>query len=247
VAVVGARSATPQGVRNAEEFARSLSEAGLQVVSGLALGIDAAAHRGGLAGPGGSLAVIGTGADRIYPARNEALARQLAEEGAVVSDLPLGSGPLAHHFPRRNRIIAGLAKGVLVVEAAVQSGSLITARLAVECSREVFAIPGSIHAPLAKGCHQLIREGAKLVESAAHILEELRLDEPERALALDLPLPELAGDEARVWDALGTEATEMDLLLQRTSLTPEALYAILLTLELEGRLARLPGGRLQRL
>lgn len=247
VAVVGARSATPQGVRNAEDFARSLSEAGLQVVSGLALGIDAAAHRGGLAGPGGSLAVIGTGADRIYPARNEALARQLAEEGAVVSDLPLGSGPLAHHFPRRNRIIAGLAKGVLVVEAAVQSGSLITARLAVECSREVFAIPGSIHAPLAKGCHQLIREGAKLVESAAHILEELRLDEPERALALDLPPPALEGDEARVWDALGVEATEMDLLLQRTSLTPEALYAILLTLELEGRLARLPGGRLQRL
>ena len=173
IAVVGARSATPQGEANAESFSRALSEAGLCIVSGLALGIDAAAHRGGLAGPGSTVAVIGTGADRIYPARNAALARQIAEAGVIVSEFPLGIGPLAHNFPRRNRLIAGLAQGVLVVEAALKSGSLITARLATDCGREVFAIPGSIHSPVARGCHQLIRDGAKLVESAEDILEEL--------------------------------------------------------------------------
>lgn len=141
LAVVGARNATPQGEANAESFSRALSEAGLCIVSGLALGIDAAAHRGGLAGPGSTVAVIGTGADRIYPARNAALARQIAEAGVIVSEFPLGIGPLAHNFPRRNRLIAGLAQGVLVVEAALKSGSLITARLATDCGREVFAIP----------------------------------------------------------------------------------------------------------
>jgi DNA processing protein len=175
LAVVGARNATPQGEANAESFSRALSEAGLCIVSGLALGIDAAAHRGGLAGPGSTVAVIGTGADRIYPARNAALARQIAEAGAIVSEFPLGIGPLAHNFPRRNRLIAGLAQGVLVVEAALKSGSLITARLATDCGREVFAIPGSIHSPVARGCHQLIRDGAKLVETAVDILDELRL------------------------------------------------------------------------
>ena len=247
VAVVGARSATPQGEANAEAFATVLSQGGLGIVSGLALGIDAAAHRGGLAGPGSTVAVIGTGADRIYPARNATLARRIAEAGAIVSEYPLGTAPLAHNFPRRNRIIAGLAKGVLVVEAALKSGSLITARLATDCGREVFAIPGSIHSPVARGCHQLIRDGAKLVESAEDILEELRLDVC-RTAAPAAPMPGPADDEnAPVIAALGHDPVDMDTLVQRTSLTPEALYAILLTLELEGRVSRLPGGRFQRL
>jgi DNA processing protein len=247
IAVVGARSATPQGEANAEAFSTALSAAGLTIVSGLALGIDAAAHRGGLSGPGSTVAVIGTGADRIYPARNAELARRIAESGVIISEFPLGIGPLAHNFPRRNRLIAGLASGVLVVEAAVKSGSLITARLATDCGREVFAIPGSIHSPLARGCHRLIRDGAKLVESAADILEELRLAPPEVAPARDLALFEGSGDEARVLDAVGHDPVDVDTLVHRTSLTPEALYAILLTLELEGRVSRLPGGRLQRL
>lgn len=247
LAVVGARSATPQGEANAEAFASVLSRAGLVVVSGLALGIDAAAHRGGLAGAGRTVAVIGTGADRIYPARNGELARRIAAEGAIVSEFPLGTGPLTHNFPRRNRLIAGLARGVLVVEAAVKSGSLITARLAAECGREVFAIPGSIHSPLARGCHRLIRDGAKLVECADDILEELSLAVPEAAPALDPPVAEAVGEEALVLQAAGHDPVDIDLLVHRTSLTPEALYAILLTLELEGRVARLPGGRFQRL
>ena len=247
LAVVGARNATPQGEANAEAFSRSLSEAGLCIVSGLALGIDTAAHRGGLAGPGATVAVIGTGADRIYPARNAALARQIAEAGAIVSEFPLGSGPLAHHFPRRNRLIAGLAQGVLVVEAALKSGSLITARLATDCGRDVFAIPGSIHSPVARGCHQLIRDGAKLVETAADILDELRLAPREAAPARDLAPEEGGGDEARVMQAMGHDPVDVDTLVQRTTLTAEALYAILLALELDGRVSRLPGGRLQRL
>jgi len=247
IAVVGARSATPQGEANAEAFATSLSRAALCIVSGLALGIDAAAHRGGLSGPGSTVAVIGTGADRIYPARNAALARRIAEAGAIVSEFPLGTAPLAHNFPRRNRLIAGLASGVLVVEAALKSGSLITARLATDCGRDVFAIPGSIHSPVARGCHRLIRDGAKLVEAASDILEELRLAPPEAAAAGDSALPAVAGDEARIFAALGHDPVDMDTLVHRTSLTPEALYAILLELELDGRVSRLPGGRLQRL
>ena len=247
IAVVGARSATPQGEANAEAFATSLSQAALCIVSGLALGIDAAAHRGGLAGPGSTVAVIGTGADRIYPARNAALARRIAEAGAIVSEFPLGTAPLAHNFPRRNRLIAGLASGVLVVEAALKSGSLITARLATDCGRDVFAIPGSIHSPVARGCHRLIRDGAKLVEAASDILEELRLAPPESAAAFDSALPAVEGEEARIFAALGHDPVDMDTLVHRTSLTPEALYAILLALELDGRVSRLPGGRLQRL
>lgn len=247
LAVVGARNATPQGEANAEAFSAALSSAGLSIVSGLALGIDAAAHRGGLAGAGRTVAVIGTGADRIYPARNAALARRIAEAGAIVSEFPLGSGPLAHHFPRRNRLIAGLSRGVLVVEAAVKSGSLITARLAGDCGREVFAIPGSIHSPLSRGCHRLIRDGAKLVESASDILEELRLPASEVAPQQALGPVEGGGDEGGVLTALGHDPVDMETLVHRTSLTPEALYAILLTLELDGRVSRLPGGRLQRL
>lgn len=247
LAVVGARNATPQGEANAESFSRALSEAGLCIVSGLALGIDAAAHRGGLAGPGSTVAVIGTGADRIYPARNAALARQIAEAGAIISEFPLGIGPLAHNFPRRNRLIAGLAQGVLVVEAALKSGSLITARLATDCGREVFAIPGSIHSPVARGCHQLIRDGAKLVETAVDILDELRLAPREAAPQLASAPDDAEGDEALVIGAMGHDPVDMDALVQRTNLTAEALYAILLALELDGRVSRLPGGRLQRL
>lgn len=247
LAVVGARNATPQGEANAEAFSAALSATGFGIVSGLALGIDAAAHRGGLAGDGRTVAVIGTGADRIYPARNAVLARRIAEAGAIVSEYPLGSGPLAHHFPRRNRLIAGLSCGVLVVEAAVKSGSLITARLAGDCGREVFAIPGSIHSPLSRGCHRLIREGAKLVESASDILEELHFPVPKAAPQQESGPIGGAGDEGRVLTAMGHDPVDMDVLVRRTSLTPEALYAILLALELDGRVSRLPGGRLQRL
>ena len=245
LAIVGARSATPQGAANARAFAHSLSEAGLTIVSGLALGIDAAAHMGALEGPSATIAVIGTGADRIYPARNQALARRIAAEGLILGEFPLGTQALRHNFPRRNRLIAGLARGVLVVEAAIASGSLITARLAGEIGREVFAIPGSIHSPLSRGCHRLIRDGAKLVEAAADILEEL--DWPGRlAPATALDEPELTRDEAALLDALGHDPVDGDTLLQRSGLTAESLSAILLTMELDGRLARLPGGRFQR-
>jgi DNA processing protein len=239
--IVGSRNATPQGERDAEAFAHTLSDAGLTIVSGLALGIDAAAHRGGLAGAGSSVAVVGTGLDRIYPAKNKALAHLLAEIGLIVSEFPLGTPPLPGNFPRRNRIISGLSRGVLVVEAAPDSGSLITARVATEQGREVFAIPGSIHSPLARGCHALIQQGAKLVESAADILDELawqqRLAPPS--------LPESITDPLLA--AFDGAPTTLDTLAQRTGLTLDALSAKLLTLELEGRIASLPGGRYQKI
>ncbi|MDG3066203.1 DNA-processing protein DprA [Thauera mechernichensis] len=272
IALVGARSATAQGEANAEAFARELAAQGFTIVSGLALGIDAAAHRGALAAGtagGGTIAVIGTGIDRIYPARNATLARDIARCGVVVSEFPLGTPPLQHNFPRRNRLIAGLGQGVLVVEAALNSGSLITARLATECGREVFAIPGSIHSPLSRGCHRLIREGAKLVETAEDVVEELRgrlgwaaPERPhtaagrrrrERKDAASTPptvsQAELAldGEAARVLQIIGHDPVDIDTLAQRCSLTVDALYAILLPLELDGLLARLPGGRLQRI
>lgn len=238
--IVGSRNATPQGVRDAEAFAHALSDAGLTIVSGLALGIDAAAHRGGLAGAGSSIAVVGTGLDRVYPAKNKALAHRLAETGLILSEFPLGTPPLPHHFPRRNRLISGLARGVLVVEAAPDSGSLITARVAVEQGREVFAIPGSIHSPLSRGCHALIKEGAKLVESAADILDELAW--PHRLAA---PVFAETGADP-VLDALDGAPVTLDVLALRTGLTLDALSAKLLALELEGRIAALPGGRYQK-
>jgi DNA processing protein len=278
LAIVGARSATPQGIANAEAFARALGEAGLTIVSGLAVGIDAAAHRGALAHTAGTtVAVIGTGADRVYPARHRALAHQIAARGAIVSEYPLGAPPLPQHFPRRNRLIAGLARGVLVVEAAVGSGSLITARLAADSGREVFAIPGSIHSPLARGCHRLIRDGAKLVETAEDVLEELRGSVPAGGLpaaATTHPAPVRAAartgtaapaaaaapppgrDTLRlppdpqalhVLEAAGHDPVDVDTLALRCGLTLDALYAILLPLELDGHISRLPGGRFQRL
>ncbi len=245
LAIVGSRNATPQGVATAEDFARHLSAAGLTITSGLALGIDAAAHRGGLAGPGSTVAVIGTGADRIYPSANEALARRIAEEGAIVSEFPLGTPALAANFPRRNRIIAGMSRGCLVVEAAERSGSLITARLAAEAGREVFAIPGSIHSPLSRGCHKLIRQGAKLVERTEDILEELRWE----AAVAPPPAAETPPDapaDARLLEAMGFDPCSLDVLVERTGLTADRVLAMLLPLELDGHVAQLPGGRYQR-
>lgn len=244
LAVVGSRHASPQGAINAETFARVLADAGLTVVSGMALGIDAAAHRGGLAGSGSSLAVLGTGADIVYPARNRELAHELAARGALVSEFPLGARPLAAHFPRRNRLISGLSLGCLVVEAAVDSGSLITARLAAEQGREVFAIPGSIHSPLARGCHALIKQGAKLVESAADVLEELRLPAPRSPGAV---MAEDDGDAGALLAALGDDPCDRDTLAARAGLSAAETAAWLTRLELEGQVAVLPGGLYQRI
>ena len=242
LAIVGSRNATPQGRRDAEAFARTLAEAGLTIVSGLAEGIDAAAHEGGLLGNGSGVAVVGTGLDRVYPARHRDLAHRLAATGALVSEFAIGTPPKPGHFPRRNRLISGLAVGVLVVEAAPQSGSLITARLAGEQGREVFAMPGSIHSPLAKGCHRLIKQGAKLVESAEDILEELRWQWTPPPVAD----PAGAAGDALL-ELLGAEPVGLDALAAASGLTVDRLSAMLLTLELEGRVAQLPGGRYQRL
>lgn len=251
LAVVGSRNATAQGERDATAFAEALGHAGLTIVSGLALGIDAAAHRGALATAAGTVAVIGTGADRLYPARNEALARAIAEQGVILSEFPLGTPALAANFPRRNRVIAGLGLGCLVVEAAPRSGSLITARLAAEAGREVFAIPGSIHSPLSRGCHQLIRQGAKLVESAQDILEELRWNSmpPGKVGAGETAtsLSEAEDKEEQVLTVMGRAPCDLDTLAARSGLTPAGLLAMLLPLELGGRIAQLPGGLYQRL
>src|SRR5690606_15635816 len=257
LAVVGARSATPGGCDNARAFARHLAGHGWCVVSGLAQGIDAAAHEGALqagAQGAGTVAVMGTGIDRVYPARHRDLAHQIAAHGARVSELPLGMGPLPHHFPRRNRLVAGLARGVLVVEAARQSGSLITARLAGESGREVFAIPGSIHSPLSRGCHALIRQGAKLVETAQDITDELgAATRAGRAKASGVATPDeasgpgTAAPESPLLRALGFDPLHLDALQARTGLDIATLNVQLLELELAGHVARLDGGRFQRL
>ncbi|MDR1350993.1 MAG: DNA-processing protein DprA [Zoogloeaceae bacterium] len=253
IAVVGSRNATPQGLKIAEDFAHTLADAGFVLISGLALGIDAAAHSGALASQRAesTVAVIGTGADRLYPARNQALARRIVEHGAIVSEFPLGTPALAANFPRRNRVISGLARGVLVVEAATESGSLITARLACEQGREVFAIPGSIHSPLSRGCHRLLRQGAKLVESAQDILEELGAyltpPSPPSVVAPSSPTDVAATEESRVLTHLGYDPCTLDELALRAELPADALLALLLNLELAGRIAPLPGNRYQRL
>lgn len=241
IAIVGSRNATVQGALDARRFACALASAGHVVVSGLALGIDAAAHEGALDG-GTTVAVIGTGADIVYPSSHRALAHRIVERGAIVSELPLGTTASAHQFPRRNRIIAGLSRGVLVIEAAARSGSLITARLASECGREVFAMPGSIHSPLSKGCHQLIRHGAKLVESVHDVLEELGASAP--AAGADTPHEPPETDPLLA--LIGFDPVLPDDLAARAGCTPARLSALLLDLELAGRVARLPGGRVQR-
>lgn len=252
IAVVGSRNATAQGVSNAEKFSQVLSEAGWTIVSGLALGIDAAAHQGGLRGAhndaGSTVAVIGTGADIVYPARNRSLAHQIADAGCIISEYPLGMPAIAVNFPRRNRIISGLARGVLVIEAAAQSGSLITARMAAEQGREVFAIPGSIHSPLAKGCHQLIKQGAKLVESAQDILEELSQFQPAKPgiPASSGATPEITADDPLL-DAMGFDPVGPDALVARCGLDAAILSARLLDLELAGLIEMLPGSQYRRI
>ena len=260
VAIVGSRDATPQGVENARTFAQVLSEHQLTIVSGLAQGIDGAAHEGGLAGAGSTVAFVGTGLDRVYPAVHRKLMRRIAEEGLVASEYPLGANALAHNFPRRNRLIAGITRGTLVVEAALESGSLITARMALEEGRDVFAIPGSIHSPQSRGCHRLIQEGAKLVETADDVLRELRFGLPSEtrratlspaqpslfATAATLPDDEASGPDAPLRAALGHDPVTFDALAARTGMAPDQLAARLLELELTGVVQRLPGGLLQR-
>lgn len=258
VAVVGARNATAGGTANARAFSRALSGAGWTVVSGLALGIDAGAHDGALAGGAGTVAVLGTGADVVYPSRHRTLAHRIAEDGAVLSELPLGTAPLPGLFPRRNRLIAGMSRGVLVIEAAIQSGSLITARQAGEFGRDVFAIPGSIHSPLAKGCHALIRQGAKLVETAEDVLSELPpvehpLDPSTRPMSasphtlVDVYRPMTdSPDQDPVLGAIGHEPVLPDTLATHLGMPVGELGARLVMLELAGRLQRLPDGRVAR-
>jgi len=246
LAIVGSRNPTPLGRETAQRFAAHLAECGLLITSGLAFGIDAAAHQGALTG-GRTIAVMGTSLDRVYPAQHRDLAHAIAERGALVSEFPTGASLAAGNFPQRNRLISGLALGVLVVEAAARSGSLITARLALEQGREVFAVPGSIHNPLAKGCHALIRQGAKLVETAEDILEELgalAATTHETALGPSVtpsaaPLDE---DYRQLLVAMGDEPVGIDLLVDRCRLTAEAVSSMLLILELEGYVAAIPGG-----
>ncbi|SOD40616.1 DNA-processing protein DprA [Nitrosovibrio sp. Nv4] len=258
LAIVGSRNATPQGIANAEAFAEAASNAGLCIASGMASGVDAAAHRGGLRGSAASIAVVGTGLDIVYPASNRKLAHELAEKGMLISEFPLGTPAIASNFPRRNRIISGMSHGCLVVEAALRSGSLITARQALEQGREVFAIPGSIHSPLSKGCHALIKEGAKLVESADDILDELAggsgrsgglggSGQGRAAGGAAHDVDELQGSEPLLLRHLGHDITDIDTLCVRSGLTIETVSAMLLAFELDGVVASLPGGRYQRL
>ncbi|HEY0878080.1 MAG TPA: DNA-processing protein DprA [Zeimonas sp.] len=261
LAIVGSRHATPGGEADAHDFAAALADEGLTICSGLARGIDAAAHRGALESRAGTVAVVGTGVDRVYPAAHRALARAIAQRGAIVSELPLGTGVQRANFPRRNRVIAGLSLGVLVVEAAPHSGSLITARHAAEYGREVLAIPGSIHSPVARGCHRLIREGAKLVESTEDVLMELRgqmrghaaaagrmqQDRAHSAQARGRAAAPPGGPAARaVLSAMGWDPADPDTLVARTSLAAGDVAAALLELELAGVVTRWDDGRYMR-
>ncbi|MFI5443838.1 DNA-processing protein DprA [Polaromonas sp. UC242_47] len=247
LAMVGSRNPTPPGEANARQFAKVFGEAGLCVVSGMALGVDGAAHDGALLGGGITLAVVGTGLDRVYPKQHLDLAHRIAQQGLIISEFPLGTPPLTANFPKRNRIISGLAQGTLVVEAALKSGSLITARLAAEQGKEVFAIPGSIHSPQSRGCHALIKQGAKLVESAQDVLEELKLphaaaDPPDSGTDADAP-----PTEHPLLSAMGFDPVSLDALQARTGLATAELQAQLLALEMADAIARLPGGLFQRM
>ena len=261
VAIVGSRNPTPQGAQTAEQFGEALCAAGLCVVSGLALGVDGAAHKGALHGGASSatdgkhwhtVAVVGTGLDRVYPRQHQTLASQIALHGLLISEYHLDTAPLAHHFPKRNRIIAALGLGTLVVEAALKSGSLITAKMALDLNREVLAIPGSIHATQSHGCHALIRQGAKLVENAQDVLEELQLA-PQQQVNLFAEALEAEDDAGASGDGhpllihMGFAPVSLDALQARCGLDTATLQAQLLTLELDGAVGRLPGGLFQRL
>ena len=255
LAMVGSRNPTGSGRQTATEFARHLSATGLIITSGLALGIDAASHQGALDAGGATIAVMGTGLDRVYPARHRDLARQIAEQGALVSEFPVGTPPLAENFPRRNRIISGLSLGTLVVEAALRSGSLISARNAGEQGREVFAIPGSIHNPLARGCHLLIRQGAKLVETAQDVIDELGAmagacrDQTTAGQSNDYPgtARELDSEYQQLLDIIEFDSISVDQLVTRSGLTPAEVSSMLLQLEMSGYIASSPGGIYNRL
>jgi DNA processing protein len=250
VAIVGSRSATAAGREAAFSFAARLAAHGFAVTSGLATGIDAAAHRGALAAGGVTIAVCGTGLDRVYPSEHARLADQIAATGALVSEFPTGTPPVPHNFPRRNRMMSGLSRGVLVVEAAARSGSLITARLAGEQGREVMAVPGSIHNPLARGCHRLIKEGAALVESVDDVLAALGASRLESASgareSAGIPQGELDSDVEMLLNALGFGPTDLDRLVERTGMSARSVLSKLQLLELEGRVEILAGGRYSR-
>ncbi len=255
LAVVGSRNPTPGGRQTAHDFAVALAAAGLTVTSGLALGIDAAGHEGALAAGGRTVAVSGCGLDRVYPSRHRDLAHRIAAHGALISEFPPGAPPLPEHFPRRNRIISGLSLGTLVIEAALRSGSLITARLAADQGREVFAVPGSIHSPLSRGCHALIRQGAKLVETAADVLEELNGTVFAQMGAGDLVglrdregivsgiAVSLEPEHEQLLSCLAYEPASVDQLVERSGLTPEVVSSMLLIMELEGYVTCSAGGR----
>lgn len=243
IAVVGSRNASPQGEKNAEDFSQALAQHGYTIISGMALGIDGAAHRGALKATGATIAVVGTGLDIVYPAKHRELAHLIAERGLIISEFPLGTPSKAQNFPRRNRIISGLSLGCLVVEANVQSGSLITARLAAEQGREVFAIPGSIHSPVSKGCHQLIKQGAKLVDNIQDVVDELGIISRDNIFS-EQQKPVEANP---LLVSMGFDPVTMEALIERSGLTSENLSAMLLMLELENKVASLPGGRYQRL
>jgi DNA processing protein len=250
LAIVGSRNPTPQGESNARAFAKAFASAGICVVSGLALGIDGAAHNGAIEGGGQTIAVVGTGLDRVYPKKHLELAHRIARQGMIVSEFALGMPPLTANFPRRNRLISGLSRGTLVVEAALKSGSLITARLASEQGKDVFAIPGSIHSPQSRGCHALIKQGAKLVELAQDVLEEL---DWAASGSSPVQLQSIGGEDPAdpalrsLLLALGYDAVGLDAVQARTGLDTPRLQAQLLELELSGQIARLPGGLYQRL
>ena len=253
VAVVGSRNPTPQGLANARKFAECFVQSGLTVVSGLALGVDAAAHEGALdaatAGQFPTIAVVGTGLDQVYPSRNLQLCERIVQRGLVIGEYPIGTPPLAANFPRRNRIIAALSLGTVVVEAALKSGSLITARQALEQGKEVFAIPGSIHSPQSRGCHALLKQGAKLVETAQDVLEELPLARQGRVVPTESAADstEPTAPEDALLSALGFDPVSLDALVARTGIAASVLQARLLELELQGDVARLPGGLFQRM
>lgn len=249
LAIVGSRNPTPGGRENAHAFGAALARVGLVITSGLALGVDGAAHRGALAGGGATIAVAGTGLDRVYPARHRELAHAIVQHGALVSEFPLGTPPKPENFPIRNRLISGLSLGTLVIEAALQSGSLITARLAAEQGREVFALPGSIHAPQSRGCHALIRQGAKLVETAQDVLEELgplALAARSDADVTSSNPSVVNSAEADLLEHLGFDPIPMDTLIARSGLTAENVSSMLLRLELRGLVLAGPGGTYQR-
>lgn len=246
LAIVGSRNPTPQGEQNARQFAKAFAEQGLCIVSGLALGVDGAAHDGALLGGGQTMAVVGTGLDRVYPKKHLALAHRIAASGLILSEFPIGTPPMNANFPQRNRIISGLSVGTLVVEAALQSGSLITARLASEQGKDVFAIPGSIHSPQSRGCHYLIKQGAKLVETAQDVMEELKMPVSQFTASRD-DNDEAPEGDASFLSALGFDIVSLDALQARTGLPTPELQARLLELELGGFVRRLPGGLFQRM